>query len=257
MDKKIVLIFLTLFFSLAFVNAQKIGVEVQASANDPLIPTYTRSIYPYKWVPIANISGSITVDKSTKLQERYRDNIGGKLGLNVAFDLKKNFYLRTGIGLSFISFKREIQYVDLADPQSGGFTTTTITDPGIHSPDIGKTYLLYTDIPVLAGYKFLKKKLIVNLGFMVSLLTFSEQYIIDPHYNPYNMYEEMIQDNTGLGLTKLSLSVNAELAYQVKQKYSIFARYSRQLSPIYDNDFQYVGKAKYNLLELGAGYRIY
>jgi Outer membrane protein beta-barrel domain len=257
MDKKIVFIFMLLFISQEFIKAQKIGVEVQASANYPLIPTYTRSIYPYKWVPIANVSGIITVDNSTKFRENYRDNIGGKLGLNVAFDLKKNFFLRTGIGLNFISFKREFKYVDLAEPQSGGFGTYTIPDPGIHSLDIGKTYLLYTDIPVSAGYRFLKKKLIVNLGFTVSLLTYSEQYIIDPYSELHGLNERMIYDDTGLGLSNLSFSVNAELAYQIKNKFSIFMRYSYQLSSIYDKNFQYVGTPRYNLFELGAGYRIY
>jgi hypothetical protein len=256
MKKKITLIFLSLFISLPLVKAQKIGLEVQASVNYPLIPTYTRSVYPYKWVPVANISGNIVIDHSTKLRESYQENIGGKTGLNAVFDLKKNFFLKAGIGLNFISFKREIQYIDLADPHSGGFTTTTIPDPGIHSGDIGKTYLLYTDIPVSAGYKFLKKKMSVNLGFTLSVLTFSEQYIIDPYHKLYGTYEMMIRDNTGMGLRNLSFSGNVELACRVLPKFSVFVRYSRQLSPLYDKDFQYVGNPKYNLLEAGAGYRI-
>jgi len=257
MEKKIILIFLSLFISATLVKAQKIRVEVQASVNYPLIPTYTRSIFPYKWVPIANESGSITVDNSTRVQETYQSNIGGKAGLNVSFDLIGNFYLKTGIGLSFISFKREIKYIDLAEPGSYGFGTYTIPPSQIYSPDFGKTYLLYTDIPVSAGYRFLKNKLIVNLGFTVSLLTYSEQYIIDPYHELYSTYDVMIHDNTGLGLTNLSFSVNAELAYQIKNKFSVFMRYSYQLSSIYDKNFQYVGTPRYNLFELGAGYRIY
>jgi hypothetical protein len=60
-----------------------------------------------------------------------------------------------------------------------------------------------------------------------------------------------------MGLKNLTFSVNAELAYEIRPKIPVFIRYSRQLSPLYDKDFQYVGKAKFNLLELGAGYRIY
>jgi hypothetical protein len=157
MATKTLLISLALFFTFAFVKAQKVGLEVQASVNYPLIPTYSRSVYPYKWVPIANVSGVITVDNSTKVRETYQDNIGGKLGLNVNFNLKKNFFLKTGIGLNFISFRREFNYVDLATPQTGGFSSGTIVLPNLQSPDIGKTYLLYTEIPVSAGYRFLKK----------------------------------------------------------------------------------------------------
>jgi len=256
MDKKILLFSLILCISPTIVNAQKIGLDVQVSANYPVIPTYYKQVYSVKWSPVANVSGVIVVDQSTKIREKYQDNIGGKIGLNASLDLKKNFFISTGIGLNFISFKREFQYVDLAEPIPGGFSNTTIPSPGIFSSDIGKTFLLYTDIPVSAGVKLIKKQLSLNLGLTVSLLTFSQQYLVK-QYNEFDVrYEKIVLDNTSEGLTKVSFSVHAEAAYRVKLKYSVFVRYSRQLSPIYKKDYQYVGKAKYNLIELGAGYRL-
>jgi len=257
MKQKITLLFLSLFICLPLVKAQKIGLEVQASVNYPLIPDYTRSYYPYKWVPIANVSGVIVVGNSTKILERFRGNPGGRLGMNARFELKKDFYLRAGIGLDFISYRREFSFTGLEEPGTSGFGTITITAPFQKSENIGKTFLLYTDIPVSAGYRFLKKRMSVNLGVTASLLAFSQQYIIDPYHTTNGMYEDLISDNTSMGLKNLSFSVNAELAYEIRPKIPVFVRYSRQLSPIYETEFQYVGNPKYNLFEAGVGYRIY
>ena len=257
MGKRFSIIFLAILIFATILNAQKIRVEVQASVNYPHIPTYTRSIYPNQWFPIADGSGVVTVDNSTRVRETYQNNLGGKLGLNVTFDLVKNFYLKTGFGLNFISFQRQFNYINLATPHVGGFSSWTIVTPHPQSPDIGKTYILFAEIPVTAGYRFFKEKLSVNLGCMVSILTYSEQYIIDPFYYYYSIYERTIRDKTGTGLTNLSFSVNGEIAYQIWKKFSIFTRYSYQLSSIYDKRYRYVGTPRYNLFELGAGYRIY
>jgi hypothetical protein len=256
MNKKLALIFILFTIILSGIRAQRIRVEIQGSANYPVFPTYTRSVFPYKWVPIANESGNLVIDKNTRVQESYKDNVGGEIGLKIMYDLKNNFFLRTGIGLNFMSFKRNIQYTNLPASVNTGYGDWTNGNTEVHSDDIGKTFLLYTNIPVSAGYRFLKKKLIINLGITVSLLAYSQQYIIDPYTKLYGLYDELMLDKTGMGLANLSVSADAELAYQISRKFSIFTRYSRQLTPMYDKDFQYVGKAKYNLIELGAGYTI-
>jgi hypothetical protein len=67
----------------------------------------------------------------------------------------------------------------------------------------------------------------------------------------------MIHDNTGVGLSNLSFAANAEVGYQITRKFSVFTRFSHRLTSMYNKNFQYVGIPRYNLFELGAGYRIY
>lgn len=247
-------------------KSQKIELGIQASINCPIIPAIStqsksKSISPstgYQFLTIPN-----------HCKEVFQNRVGGKINFDVIYNFENNFFLKTGIGVNLLRFKREVQ-IDLSNYRPIDSTTfltgdslywyiTPTTRPPSHSsPNVGRTGIIYIDIPIFIGYKFLDNKLSVGLGLTTSLIAFSEQYKNTYYlYQNGGIYGTEVKDNSSDGLTNLSFSLNAEFSYLIKQKYTMFLRYSRQLNPIFDKDYQYAGKAKYHLLDFGIGYKIF
>ena len=259
MYKKALIVTALFIVDMCFLKAQNIEMSVHASINYPVIPTVTASQKTYPPDPTSKYY-VISFGGVGRLREKFYENPGGKIDLNIEYSFNKRLFLKTGIGLNLVSFKRVIQVVDQTKVTNDGdgFWTLEIQNHYSQSPNLGETFITYTEVPVILGYKFYHNKLSIGLGFTLSLVTFSVQYK-DAYTNSYYgySYPKEIIDKTGDGLTKGSISLDAEFAWKIKQKYSIIAGYSKQLSPIFDKIYQFGGKAKYNLFQIGFGYRFF
>lgn len=245
-----VILLAVIIISAIAVRAQKIEFGVQASCNYPLIPTVKEeiknNIYPLN-------SGYIIYRRSTRYQESFETKPGGRVNVNMDFNLNDHFFVRSGIGMNLIRFIRRVKEISkFPNIQYSAFEMIVWNGYGrvSASSDLGKTFILSADIPVFGGYRFLHKKLYAGIGVTASFLAYSVQYrIFQNNTGPK-------RDNSSDGLSNCWFTLNAEFSYIYKERYSVFGRYSEQLNPVFDESYQYGGKARYHLLELGLGYKI-
>jgi hypothetical protein len=245
--------FLSVFSLMTFAQKPEIGVGL--SVNFPFIP----AVHSADDTDVPSGSGFSTMYYNYNYTETFDGHAGGKANLFVLLNLKKNFFLQTGIGLNLVRFKRNVIIENPAGNiihDTTGFTIITgnngFTVPG------GETAILYTEIPVLAGYRFFHRHLDVACGFAASWVTYSEQ--TKPTYSYIGqggISGSETNDKSSDGLTNFNISAQLEATYILLQKILFFCRGSVQLNPIYDKSARYAGKTGVVLIETGFGYRFY
>ena len=249
MHKKIILVVISFLSCVPFLHAQKLGLSVQASINYPYIPSLTTpKEYPVHY-PVGTGYVEITNGGNSygQSQELYDCYTGEEIGINAEYTIKGNLFLKTGVDLSLVRFKRTIIVIPL---EGNKFKNNSD-----YYPNVGKTSIMYVDIPLGVGYRFFRKKLSIGLGCNVSFIAYSEQHVRKLYTGYYVGYGPEEKDKSSDGLNNTTFSPYAEASWLFFKKFSVFGRYSHQLNPIFDKDNQYAGKARLQLFEMGLGYQ--
>lgn len=284
--KKASILFVLAFFTFGAANAQKFTFNIKASANTTCISDIENDDQITLRPMYSGFQGE-TIKIKTK--ETFEKKIGFKIAANTNYDLGKNFYVKTGVGLNLVRFKRVLKMQNMSINHLGNtdtarwqisenttwgnfpikqgqpishywmqkWKTNTNNSNGTNCPDgiktpknLGNTTILYLDIPLRFGYKIFNNKLKIDFGVTTSFLVYSEQKNIDKIL-PTEM--TIKTDTSNDGLTTVLFSVGGEISYQIVKNISVFGQYNRSLNSMYDLDYQ-DEKAKYNLLSLGVSF---
>lgn len=227
----------------------------------------------------------------SRVRESYDTKPGVDLGLNVDALSWGKFFLRTGLSLQYQQYTRRVeiasdyipdltvsgildfsnidrsQYGHIYGTNIGasdttarlidtitGLPLTPYTEPE-RDKRIGATTVLYLQVPVTVGRRFLKDKLTLSVGFTPSVLVratrYEERYsfISQPRYSIHN-------NKSGDGFANLLVNGIFDASYSITKRIGLHLSYQRSFTPIYDEGNRPGGKAVFNTLSFGAGYRV-
>jgi len=260
--KKLLLLYFVILSTLN-VNAQKASYSIDLDFHYPYIASSEQN---YEYYPSS--TGYIIVPG---FKETYDAKTGIKLSGQVKFKLANNISIGTGINFNLIRFKRNVEimypYPDLEEGVFAIDSSVVIGSPigyigindiqlsGGQNDDIGKTSILYTEIPIYLNYSLFNQKVSIGIGLTASFLTYSSVYIYDVDNSYLYSFPEVKKDKTSDGLTNLMWSGNIEVEYLVFRNIGAKLSYSRSFNSVYDTDESY-GTPKYNLFTLGVSYHL-
>lgn len=175
----------------------QINYFFEIQGNYTVIPTYENPAIPNVAIPAAAYFISYP---QYKLVESYESKPGIGLQTGISKDLSGRISFETGLGLSVINFRRNIeaksdseglspipsQNVEIGVPIGSIYTGTiryidldsidhTGTPIALNSPNDGKTMISYLTIPIDLNYRILKDRLSIGAGISTSMLIHSKQ----------------------------------------------------------------------------------
>ena len=185
----------TLFISLIFILAslfsygQKFNYNIKLSYNLPYIAEIkeTPNLYP----PISTTTGFSSYTTNYTLNESYSSKSGGRISGNIVYQINSRLIIEGGIQLNLLRFQQKTEVTGLDDIFSGRIieidTSLIIGEPFWeiypetrlpveNKDDLGKSSVLYTEIPINIGYTFFNNKLKCKLGIISSFLAYAEVY---------------------------------------------------------------------------------
>lgn len=270
---------LLLFFILTSLaaNAQIKRIALKSGANRPIINDVTNTYTFTTVVPSGgglNELGSISQSMST-YTECYEEKTGADIAGSIDYTLCRNFFVSTGLGLNYTRFKRNGAVVSL-DNFTGvysnlyPYSTTTgvpigslygsgtyqprFIIPSSYSDRLGKTDLVYIQIPLVAGVSLLNDRLMVRAGTTLSGLVYASEYELR-----YNTSDNSFYDHRNTSKEKfnsLLAGVVLNLTYYIIPGVGIDVSANKSLTSIYDLNNDGTEKAKMALLSLGLSYAI-
>lgn len=261
---KYILFICLLFFSSLLSYAQKINYSINLDFHLPYIAPSEKNYETYP-----SSTGYIT---TPGIKENYSENLGGKLGGQMQLNITNNLSISTGLRFNLIRFKRndkminptlnlsdrtflvDSSFINIYSPDTSGLIITPVVSYTFdQDKDLGKSSILYTEIPIHINYAFLNQKLFVKIGINVAFLTYSEiyKYSVDESY--FFSMPTVEKDKSSDGLTNLMWSGNIGIEYVVYKNIGLNLNYSRSFNSIYDEDAS-VGKPKYNIFSVGLSY---
>jgi hypothetical protein len=257
--------------------AQFKNLSVHASVNTPSIGSVSTSTEPNIFVPSAGYQAYRP--EAWTLEETFKTKPGFSFGGRIDWELRKSFFLTSGLSLSYVRYQRvvEIKELNLTSVDQGNtsgvypgtpmgslygslFPTDRRAISSLSSDDMGKTTLLFAEIPVMFGKRFLKEKLTIKLGGSTSFLTYASYYRQTLYNSPsssstssyYNV--EKLSDKEPFN--KLNFSGILETSYMIFRKVSVNVSAQKFFTPVYKDDYQYGGSAKLNLFSFGVIYQL-
>ncbi|HRW63812.1 MAG TPA: outer membrane beta-barrel protein [Bacteroidales bacterium] len=260
--KKLFLVYFVILSTL-HLNAQKAGYSINLDFHYPYLAS---SEQDYEYYPSS--TGYVI---SPGFKESYDAKTGIKLSGQVKFNLANNLSIGTGLNFNLIRFKRNIEivnpYADLIEnvvvvdsnliigSPIGYIGLNEILSSGDQNDDVGKTNILYTEIPIYLNYSLFNQKVSLAIGLTASFLTYSSVYIYDVDNTYLYSFPEVVKDKTSDGLSNLMWSGNIEIEYLVFRNIGAKLSYTRSFNSVYDEDEIY-GNPKYNLFTLGVSYHL-
>jgi opacity protein-like surface antigen len=241
-----------------FLLGQGVHIKFNTSVNHVLIPT-TRVSVEYL---LQNSSGFNS--KEVILQETFNNNLGISAGGKIQYELGKKFYLETGIDLSLVRFQRKFQLVfpeeiNQYEPVNGQSYGNHWTGRDYQSTfyeqseKVGKTSILYLNIPVELGYSF-NEKFNIKSGLVIGTVPYSETYVQGLKMQNGTGYQVVLtKDRSSNGINNFNLALNAGISYKIIPKISADLNYSKYFTSIYYSN-ENAHKAKIHLFNLGFSY---
>jgi hypothetical protein len=255
-------------------SAQVKRIALKAGANRPLINDVANTYTLVSAIPSPlGYSQALTV---ATFREQYDEKIGADLGGSIDYTVWKKLFISTGLGVNYNRFRRNGEVMSLNDfmegnvvlypgvnPVNTGVTIGSMygstVDPRFtvqqqKMENIGKTELLYVQIPLMAGISILKDRLMVRAGATLSTLVYASTY-----ETRYNFSENLIYEyrNTNKeSYNRLATGVTLNVTYYIIPGLGIDASVNKSLTSIYDLDDDGTEKAKMTLLSLGLCYAI-
>ncbi|MFD0999389.1 outer membrane beta-barrel protein [Ohtaekwangia kribbensis] len=267
---------LLLFFILTSlaVNAQVKRIVLKAGANRPFINDVTNTFTMVSVIPSPlGYGNAITV---ATFNERYDEKIGADLAGSIDYTIWRKFFVSTGLGVNYTRFKRDGAVVGLDDFANGnlGFYSSTypiktgVPIGSIYGPtvdprftvsqgkldNLGKTDLVYVQIPLMAGISLLQDKLMVRAGTTLSTLVYASEYESRYSASDNVFYEQRSTSKEKYNQLLAGITLNA--TYYIMPGLGIDVSANKSLTPIYDLDDDGTEKAKMTLLSLGLCYSI-
>jgi len=220
-------LFLTLTILFIFFTGygQKLNYSLNASVNYPYIANIEET-------PEAiNLSTGYYYTTQGYLSEQYSEKISGKVSGRFSYQISNRLFIGGGLQFNLIRFQQSTYIKGIEDLTfSGewdfdliaieGEPYGSIYGPGylidedgniIHkdglpvlvlpttenNTDLGKTNLLYTEIPIHFGYSFFNNKLNLKLGITLSFLVYAEVYT----YNYESFFNKEVIKNPKATIT--------------------------------------------------------
>lgn len=275
--KKTLIICFTLLILPSIIFGQKISYNVKLCYNLPYIADIkeTPNLYP----SISTTTGYTSYTTSYTLNENYSSKSGARISGNLIYQLNSRLTIEGGLQLNLIRYKQSTT-INNNDLQLTGININTLAEEGnpygviygenferdtsgfIIFPsnesislddDLGKTNILYTEIPLLVGYSFFNNQLFCRIGISAAFLTYSEVY----KYNleSYSFVTQVEKDKSSDGFTNFVLNGNVEIEYFFYKNIGLNLSYNRSFNSVYDENAS-IGKPKYNIFSLGISYQI-
>ncbi len=261
---------LLIFIFGAFItDAQIKRVAITAAANYSSIPDVTNTYSMQTTIPTSTGYGTMLSIGSFKQQ--YDEKPGFDLSGRADYTLSRRFFVSSGLGVSYSRFKRSGSILSLEDfATQNGVTGSTVYNgvpvgsfygvrPILNNPvfspseNLGKTSIVYIQVPVMAGVSLLRDKLLVRGGATFSGLVYASEYKqrYDATDGSFHDYKDTDKDGFNSILAGLTLNVS----YYIVPSLGIDLTANKFLSSIYNIDDE-SDKAKMTLLSLGVSYSI-
>ncbi len=262
-------------------SAQKLNYSFGFHINKLQIGNLTHTP-EYPNIPAG--AGYYTVISGYGLEEKYNENIGFKFLGNIDITVSDKFSIRSGIRLNLLRFQQQTiitsnyESVGLSITAGGGTVITDLGNPigflrdangnlinvdgslynqntnaglDANSSDVGRTNILYTEIPISAIYKYRRFKF--ETGISASIRTYSNRYMLE-----YDMLEGIrtINKYNDNGINNVIWLMNVGVSYALFNGIDFNLQYSRGLNGIYTNSLGNNGIPKYNIFSLGVTYNL-
>lgn len=259
------LLFLLPFSCFSQSAEQPWKLYVSGAVNIPLIAS------PEAETTSASVSGGsgyTTLYYNPVIKENFSSYPGGKAGVELRRSLGSNFFAGMGMDLQLLRFRRtlEVESVpSLNDTLLTGspyvyyyygrdsilFTGIRVFPAAGVSNTTGKTATVFLDIPLYAGYTLPGSRLSVSLGFTAGVLAWSKQHKARTLRSGQLINQEY-EDSSSDGLTNLRFTGNLDLKYALTKRLEVYGNYALPLTPIFDEDYRYAGKARCQGVEVGV-----
>ncbi|MBX2964352.1 MAG: outer membrane beta-barrel protein [Cyclobacteriaceae bacterium] len=275
------LIFLLLLIS-PTVFGQLKNVSFQFAGNYPIIGTETNSSIPVVPDPA---TGYTTTTLSYKVEESFAGRPGFDLNVNADVHQFNKFFIRTGLGISFIRFKRTITVTSAFQSIPTGFFLL----PGIPSqygnliggnyltrdeqgnivrlpdapllfpqpdPKIGETTTLYLSLPVVIGRNFVKDRLQVKTGIVPAILMHATEIKLPAYSFTQPTTSNYQKDSSGDGFNSLLLNLTFETSFKITKRWGTQLGALYSFSSIYDDGKSVGEKVNYAVVNAGICYHL-
>lgn len=252
------------------VNAQVKRIALKAGANRPLINDVSNT-FTFVSVMPSPLGYSNSVSVST-YNEHYDEKIGADIAGSIDYTIWRKFFVGTGLSVSYNRFQRDGIIAGLNNFAGGNpflYPTATgtpigslygpIVDPRFTAPqqkmdNLGKTDLVYAQVPLMAGISLFKDKLMVRAGTTLSTLIYASEYESRYSASDNVFYEHRSTSKEKYNQWLAGVTLNA--TYYIVSGVGIDISANKSLTPIYDLDDDGTEKAKMTLLSLGLCYSI-
>lgn len=263
------LLLLFILTSLA-ATAQVKRIALKGGPNRPFINDVSNT-FAYVSVIPSPLGYSNSVSVST-YNEHYDEKIGADLAGSIDYTVWGRFFVSTGLGVSYNRFERDGMVAGLNDFTSGNTvlypTTTGVPIGSVYGPivnprftvpqrkmdNLGKTDLVYIQVPLMAGISLLKDKLMVRAGTTLSTLIYASQYESRYSTSDNVFYEHRSTSKEKYNQLLAGITLNA--TYYIIPGLGIDISANKSLTSIYDLEDDGTEKAKMTLLSLGLSYAI-
>lgn len=259
-------------------SAQKLNYSFGFQLNKLHIGTLKHTP-EYQKTPIS--TGYYIVANGYNVKEKYNDNMGFKILGNVDYTISENISLRSGVRFNLLRFQQQTyitsDYVSLGISPIDGLGTISVnsgnplgfldsngnlinvdgslynqnTSAGlnVNSSDVGKTNILYTEIPISVIFKYSRFKF--ETGLSASIRAYSSRYMLE-----YDLTEGIRSINkiNDSGISSIVWLMNLGVGYSLLNGIDFTMQYSRGLNGIYTYSLGNSGIPKYNIFSLGVTY---
>lgn len=252
------------------VNAQIKRIVLKAGANRPFINDVSNTFTFVSVMPTPfGYSNSVSV---STYHEHYDEKIGADIGGSIDYTIWRKLFVGTGLSVSYNRFQRDGMIAGLDNFASGNtvlYPTTSgtpigsfygpIVDPRFTVPqgkmdNLGKTDLVYAQVPLMAGISLFKDKLMVRAGTTLLTLVYASEYESRYSASDNVFYEHRSTSKDKYNRVLAGVTLNA--TYYIISGLGIDISANKSLTPIYDLDDDGTEKAKMTLLSLGLCYSI-
>jgi opacity protein-like surface antigen len=273
------------YFSLRM-NNPAISDQFNSGISQTNIPT---GIGNYQIYSAYQKQESYTSKFGFSLAAGIQHKISEKVKLSIGLDFMKTNFERQDKIIVAQQSATEVTNV-IGQPISSFYSLNEVSLPSslltTSGTPNGKVNVYYLNIPFSVNYKLLSK-LSFNIGFSASLMLASKQYLVgfevpttglinntdqsvavlsrwrNPESGTYNLPRttstlDLVEKKitTGSGLNNILFLGNLGLSYNVLRSIWVDFKYNYGFTPIYEQQRQKAGKARYNFLELGLKYDI-
>lgn len=280
--KKNVLILIGIIISLN-ISAQKLNYSIGLQVNRSQIG----SLSHLPQSPDFNgATGYYVIQQGYNIEEKYNNNIGFKVLGNIDYALSNKLSIRSGIRINLLRFHQKTEVTN----DNSSFSISPIANDGSvvlfadygnpfgllrdangnlinvdgslyaqpvfaeidgNFSDIGRTTILYTEIPISVLYNY--HRFNFEVGASASIKSFSKRVILESN-ELYGFYTKNSYNDSGL--TKIIWLVNIGVNYNLVNGLELTMNYSRGLNGIYTSSLGNAGIPKYNIFSLGLNYKL-
>lgn len=267
------------------IYAQYQGIDFNLKSNYLIIPT--KSTEPNINQASGGTGYIVTTSSIGTIKESYTSSLGFELSANLQFRLAYKFTISTGLGFLYSNYDRNVivssndgslittsldnsslnfdsdiygeVFLQFSNDENGSLVLNSAgTSKVIAEPRNGETKLGFITIPVQIDYQ-LFKKLSVSTSINFNQLLFAREN--GTAYKGYDfqtreyLFEDVVHTDTDT-FKNFQLTLGIGLSYNVWKQISLIGQFEKSLTNMYQEDYQYVDRIKFNRCSLGISYSL-